>query len=420
MFNERIDNEDITLIRGESLSIDVYLTFDSGEPVTHAQIPASKIKSCMWLQNGIRIPLIATELNEESCYNLRSDIDTRSIKGDSFLVNVAIEEFTDTAPDDINIATFNQTFYLVNSATDVDIPLPDPSPSSGGHSVVYQLDGQFYACQNYEEGQIITPIVPEVETGYEFTGWSGIPDIMPDHCLIATGKMVPTYHSDGLFYVDINENECYVAGIGSCTDRIITVPSIHEGKTVVKIGQAAFFRNGGLTQIRKMILPDTIREIGAAAFHICRELREINIPDNCLFIDTAAFEGCSSLASFVVPDECIFGSSRILAATAIREFVYPSGSTDIKQEFFRDSSIESFKIPPRVQIIYHSAFRNCQNLTSIYIPKSVVSIYSEAFDYCLNLTDVYYAGTESEWNNIDVYSNNEALANATKHFSAVW
>lgn len=119
MSNERIDNEDITLIRGESLSIDVYLTFDSGEPVTHAQIPASRLKACVWLQNNVRIPLVVAELEEESCYNLRSDIDTKSIKGDSFLVNVAIESFSDTAPDDINIATFNQTFYIVNSATDI-------------------------------------------------------------------------------------------------------------------------------------------------------------------------------------------------------------------------------------------------------------------------------------------------------------
>lgn len=114
-----IDHEDITLIRGETLSIDVYLTFDSGEPVTHAQIPASKIKSSARFQNGVRIPLTVTELEEESCYNLSSDVDTKMLKGDSFLVNVAIEGLSDTAPDDINIATFNQTFYIVNSATDI-------------------------------------------------------------------------------------------------------------------------------------------------------------------------------------------------------------------------------------------------------------------------------------------------------------
>lgn len=119
MFNERIDNEDVTLIRGESLSIDVYLTFDSGEPVTHEQIPASKIKSSAWFQNGTRIPLTVTELEEESCYNLSSEVDTKTFKGDSFLVNVGIEGLADTAPDDITIATLNQTFYLVNSATEI-------------------------------------------------------------------------------------------------------------------------------------------------------------------------------------------------------------------------------------------------------------------------------------------------------------
>ena len=114
-----IDNRDVTLIRGETLSIDVYLTFDDGIPVLHSQIPLENIKSAVWLQNGERIPLTVTELEEESCWNLRTDADTSLFKGDSFLVNVGIEGLSDTAPDDITVATLNRTFYLVNSAVEL-------------------------------------------------------------------------------------------------------------------------------------------------------------------------------------------------------------------------------------------------------------------------------------------------------------
>lgn len=114
-----METEDKILIRGETLSIDVYLTFDSGEPATHAQIPLNKIKAQALFQDGERIDLAVSEL-EESCWNLRSDIDTRRIKGNSFLVNVAIKPLEDTAPEDITVASMNETFYVVNSATRIE------------------------------------------------------------------------------------------------------------------------------------------------------------------------------------------------------------------------------------------------------------------------------------------------------------
>ena len=81
-------------------------------------IPLDKIKAQAWFQNGERIDLTVSEL-EESCWNLRSNIDTRRIKGDSFLVNVSIKPLSDTAPEDITVSSYNETFYIVNSATEL-------------------------------------------------------------------------------------------------------------------------------------------------------------------------------------------------------------------------------------------------------------------------------------------------------------
>jgi methionine-rich copper-binding protein CopC len=53
------------------------------------------------------------------------------------------------------------------------------------------------------------------------------------------------------------------------------------------------------------------------------------------------------------------------------------------------------------------------------IPSSVVSIGYYAFDSCPALKDVYYGGTQDDWNNILIQSNNEALINANIQFNYV-
>ena len=51
-------------------------------------------------------------------------------------------------------------------------------------------------------------------------------------------------------------------------------------------------------------------------------------------------------------------------------------------------------------------------LTSIVIPVSVTSIGYQAFDDCSNLTTVYYTGSEAEWEQIVIGSDNDYLLEA--------
>ena len=57
------------------------------------------------------------------------------------------------------------------------------------------------------------------------------------------------------------------------------------------------------------------------------------------------------------------------------------------------------------------------NIQSISIPASVTYIGRRAFNNCNALTDVYFDGSEEQWNNLDIGSGNDALLNATVHFS---
>ena len=55
------------------------------------------------------------------------------------------------------------------------------------------------------------------------------------------------------------------------------------------------------------------------------------------------------------------------------------------------------------------AFEGCNGLTSIAIPDSVTTIGRSAFCLCHSLTTVYYTGSEAEWEQIEIGTNNDDL-----------
>ena len=59
-----------------------------------------------------------------------------------------------------------------------------------------------------------------------------------------------------------------------------------------------------------------------------------------------------------------------------------------------------------------------EDITSIKLPNTITSIGRNAFKDCASLTDVYFDGTEDEWNDISIGSNNQPLTNANIHFAA--
>ena len=94
--------------------------------------------------------------------------------------------------------------------------------------------------------------------------------------------------------------------------------------------------NGASDKITKVILPNSINNIGVASFYGCTALTEINIPDSVTNIQNHAFNGCTSL--------------------------------------------ESINISNNVTNIGLVAFNGCTSLETIKIPNSVTSIGDNSFD----------------------------------------
>ena len=73
------------------------------------------------------------------------------------------------------------------------------------YSLIYMVDGEVYKTVSYDFGEVITSEPAPEKEGYTFSGWSEIPETMPDHDVTVTGsftinKYKLTYIVDGEEY----------------------------------------------------------------------------------------------------------------------------------------------------------------------------------------------------------------------------
>ncbi len=133
---------------------------------------------------------------------------------------------------------------------------------------------------------------------------------------------------------------------------------------VTSIRERAFECCPSLTSI---IIPNSVKSIGAYAFNACESLTSINIPNSVTSIGVCAFSGCDSLTSITIPN---------------------SVKSIGKRTFQNCTSLASIIIPNGVTSIGYGAFDCCFSLTSITIPNSVTTIDDRAFMFCLSLTSI--------------------------------
>ena len=186
----------------------------------------------------------------------------------------------------------------------------------------------------------------------------------------------------------------------------VTIPD-----SVTAIGDFAFYLCSSLTSI---VIPDGVTDIGSGAFERCDSLTSITIPDSVTSIGDRAFYDCSSLTSVTIPDSVTsIGNSAFYDCSSLTSVTIPDSVTSIGNSAFYDcSSLTSVTIGDGVTFIGEGAFRYCESLTSIAIPDSVTSIGERAFASCSSLETVYYTGSEAEWNEIEIGSNNYYLTDA--------
>jgi hypothetical protein len=111
--------------------------------------------------------------------------------------------------------------------------------------------------------------------------------------------------------------------------------------------------------LKKVYLPDGLREISSYTFSDCRRLTDLYIPDSVTEIGTYAFKGCVNLETIHLPSELV----------KISEGLF-QGCNSLKKVFLSDT----------IEEIGNYAFKGCTRLAEPWIPKNLMRVGIEAFD----------------------------------------
>lgn len=194
--------------------------------------------------------------------------------------------------------------------------------------------------------------------------------------------------------------------------------SIAIPNSVIYIGANVF---EGCFNLANITLPDSVKSIGNQAFKNCSSLTSITIPKNVTDIRYNTFQYCSSLTNLIIPDSVTnIGNFAFCGCTRLTNITIPDSVTSIGDRAFGDcSSLTSVTLPNSVTSIATGVFSNCSSLKSVTIPYCVTYISSGAFEHCSELTDVYFKGTQEQWIEIDIASENDELYYATIHYEHI-
>ena len=241
-------------------------------------------------------------------------------------------------------------------------------------------------------------------------------------CVLSTAAEEPQMGSCGEnvnWTFDPATGELVISGQGAMTNYSITqtppwfsscgrITSVTVDEGVTALGSYAFLYCSNLSEIT---LPQSLTAIGSNTFSNCQRLTDIQLPANLQSMGMGAFQNCN----------------------AMKELRLPEGITEIPDSAFLGcSSLVSLKVPPQVTSIGAGAFVGCSDLKDISLPVGLTHIGKRAFAQCASLETlsiphtvtelgdnlcaesalrtILFEGTQEEWNNVTLGSNNELLS----------
>ena len=186
----------------------------------------------------------------------------------------------------------------------------------------------------------------------------------------------------------------------------LNIPGTLDGHNVVGIASGVFENR---TELRMVIIHDSVTEIGNSAFYGCTNLSSVKLSKNVTRIGGRAFGKCTSLTAIEIPKSVETGGSYIYGAAFeycdnLKTVTFEAGTTKVADYLFADcTGLEEIVIPEGVTIIENNAFCGCTNLKEIKISDAVTKIDSNAFSGCTNLKEINIPDNVTEIGNSTFY-----------------
>ncbi len=208
----------------------------------------------------------------------------------------------------------------------------------------------------------------------------------------APQMVIPTHAADYSFVVDglgykiLTDTTVEVArNLHKSKNIVIPKTVTNSGKTytVTSIGRLAFDEQGVLygddveNPIESVVIPDTVTNIGSAAFEICYNLKSITIPDSVTSIGTDAFY-YSGLTSVTLSKNLKCVDDRVFTGCKITEVTVPEGVEKIGEEAFGENNcLTKVTLPESLKDVDETAFVYTDNLKEIIAPMGATFILKD-------------------------------------------
>lgn len=192
---------------------------------------------------------------------------------------------------------------------------------------------------------------------------------------------------------------CEYSQNGDTLTRIIDKSIIeYEVKPETKvIGTIAF---KGCNNLKKVILPESIKEIQPSAFEDCLNLSEIILPNNLESISQFAFAGCTSLNRINIPQRVKYiGNNPFYGIISIDIQTNKNPNFEFTNNFLINKKLktaisyvgreQTIEVPSNIEVIGEYTFAVNKNIKTINLT-SIKEIRNYAFESCENLKHISF------------------------------
>ncbi len=205
----------------------------------------------------------------------------------------------------------------------------------------------------------------------------------------SNGTLIQYNGSDSKVVVPSNVKKIGMAFMANKNIKEVILP---EG--VTEIGEYAFYQCSNLEEV---VLPSSVKKLGVRAFYACGNLRKINLSEGITEIPDEVFTNCSRLKEFTLPRSvksigrlAFYGCSEVfvtlpenletlgdgafLHCTSLTEITIPTSLKIIEEDVFSNTGVETVIIPENITEVGGRAFNGCKNLKYIEFPSGVKSL----------------------------------------------
>lgn len=159
-----------------------------------------------------------------------------------------------------------------------------------------------------------------------------------------------------------NENYCTVDGVLFTKDmkKLVSYPQKKEGTSytvpdgVEQLGIASISETG----LEEINIPDSVKEIGRHAMSFNEKLKKIDLSGTSVeCIDTMTFANCTSLSKVLLPETLTeIGLAAFMSCKNLTDITLPSQLIVIGQSSFMGTGLTEIRIPESVTFIGYCAF----------------------------------------------------------------